>query len=251
MKPLTLARGPLRVPAVRGLLVLCAMAPALPQPAAAQRTAADSAAILLAAAVDLQARGELETAQLLHSLILESFPGTAAAESAEARLGVIAKDRSRSGGEIELKVWSALFGLWQGLAIPDAMNAGNTGYGVGLLAGACYGMLRLAAPLVADQTGWVLLPPAMMGTYAAYPFSMLVTAGTMVVVSLVAGWESSSAFDLTGRQEKSPWLRSSQLKIREIQDEITKRAAHDQRLPALLSLLALAVGCVLTFVVFW
>ena len=141
MKPLTLARGPLRVPAVRGLLVLCAMAPALPQPAAAQRTAADSAAILLAAAVDLQARGELETAQLLHSLILESFPGTAAAESAEARLGVIAKDRSRSGGEIELRVWSALFGLWQGLAIPDAINAGNTGYGIGLLAGAPAGFL--------------------------------------------------------------------------------------------------------------
>ena len=122
---------------------------------------------------------------------------------------------------------------------------------IGLLAGACYGMLRLTAPLVAEQTGWVLLPPAMMGTYAAYPFSMLVTAGTMVGVSLVAGWDSGSAFDLTGRQEKSAWLRSSQLKIRQIQDEISSHARRDQRLPALLSLLALAVGCVLTFVVFW
>lgn len=157
LKPLTLARGPLRVPArpvrpaplrfrcpgglVRGLLVLCAAAPALPQPAAAQRAAADSAAILLAAAADLQARGELETAQLLHSLILESFPGTAAAESAEARLGGFAKDRSRSGGEIELKVWSALFGLWQGLAIPDAMDAGSPVRGIGLLVGAPAGFL--------------------------------------------------------------------------------------------------------------
>ena len=135
MKPLTLARAPLPV------LVLCAMAPALPQPAAAQRTAADSAAILLAAAVDLQARGELETAQLLHSLILESFAGTAAAESAEVRLGVIAKDRSRSGGEIELRVWSALFGLWQGLLIPEAMGAGSAGHGIGLLVGAPGGFL--------------------------------------------------------------------------------------------------------------
>lgn len=123
------------------VLVLCAMAPALPQPAAAQRSAADSAAILLAAAVDLQARGELETAQLLHSLILESFPGTAAAESAEVRLGIIAKDRSRSGGEIELRVWSALFGLWQGLLIPDAMDAGSMGHGIGLLVGAPGGFL--------------------------------------------------------------------------------------------------------------
>ena len=47
---------------------------------------------------------------------------------------------------------------------------------IGLLAGAAYGILRMAAPLVAEQTGWVLLPPVMMGTYAAYPFSMLVTA---------------------------------------------------------------------------
>ena len=122
---------------------------------------------------------------------------------------------------------------------------------IGLLAGACYGMLRLAAPLVADQTGWVLLPPAMMNTYAAYPFSMLVTAATMVGVSLLAGWDGGGAFDLTGRQEKSAWLRSSQLKIRQIQDEIARRAPQDQRLPALLSLLALAVGCILTFVVFW
>ena len=122
---------------------------------------------------------------------------------------------------------------------------------IGLLAGAAYGILRMAAPLVAEQTGWILLPAAMMGTYAAYPFSMLVTAATMVLVSLVAGWESGSASDLTSRQEESAWLRSSQLRIRQIQAEISKHAPQGQRLPALLSTLALAVGCVLTFVVFW
>ena len=122
---------------------------------------------------------------------------------------------------------------------------------IGLLAGAAYGILRMAAPLVAEQTGWVLLPAAMMGTYAAYPFSMLVTAGTMVLVSQVAGWESGRASDLTSRQEESAWLRSSQLKIRQIQEKISRRAPQGQRLPALLSTLALAVGCVLTFVVFW
>ena len=122
---------------------------------------------------------------------------------------------------------------------------------IGLLAGASYGILRMAAPLVAEQTGWVLLPAAMMGTYAAYPFSMLVTAATMVLVSQVAGWESGRASDLTSRQEESAWLRSSQLKIRQIQEKISRRAPQGQRLPALLSTLALAVGCVLTFVVFW
>ena len=122
---------------------------------------------------------------------------------------------------------------------------------IGLLAGAAYGILRMAAPLVAEQTGWVLLPPVMMGTYAAYPFSMLVTAATMVLVSQVTGWESGKASDLTNRQEESAWLRSSQLRIRQIQEEIAKRAPQGQRLPALLSTLALAVGCLLTFVVFW
>ena len=122
---------------------------------------------------------------------------------------------------------------------------------IGLLAGAAYGILRMAAPLVAEQTGWVLLPPVMMGTYAAYPFSMLVTAATMVLVSQVTGWESGRASDLTSRQEESAWLRSSQLKIRQIQEKISRRAPQGQRLPALLSTLALAVGCVLTFVVFW
>ena len=122
---------------------------------------------------------------------------------------------------------------------------------IGLLAGASYGILRMAAPLVAEQTGWVLLPPVMMGTYAAYPFSMLVTAATMVLVSQVTGWESGRASDLTSRQEESAWLRSSQLKIRQIQEKISRRAPQGQRLPALLSTLALAVGCVLTFVVFW
>ena len=122
---------------------------------------------------------------------------------------------------------------------------------IGLLAGAAYGILRMAAPLVAEQTGWVLLPPVMMGTYAAYPFSMLVTAATMVLVSQVAGWESGRASDLTSRQEESAWLRSSQLKIRQIQEKISRRAPQGQRLPALLSTLALAVGCLLTFVVFW
>ena len=135
---------------------------------------------------------------------------------------------------------------------------------IGLLAGASYGILRMAAPLVAEQTGWVLLPAAMMGTYAAYPFSMLVTAATMVLVSQVAGWEradhqpsacsaplTAEHRTLTSRQEESAWLRSSQLKIRQIQEKISRRAPQGQRLPALLSTLALAIGCVLTFVVFW
>ena len=122
---------------------------------------------------------------------------------------------------------------------------------IGLVVGATYGMLRLVAPMVAETTGWVLLPPVMMGTYAAYPFSMAVTAGTMLLVSRMVGWESGSVPALSYRQEKSGWLRSSQLTIRRLQAEIAKDAPRGQRLPALLSILALTAGCLLTFVVFW
>ncbi len=122
---------------------------------------------------------------------------------------------------------------------------------IGLLAGATYGILRLVAPVVAEKTGWVLLPPVMMGTYAAYPFSMGVTAGTMLLVSWIVGWESGGASALSNRQEKSTWLRSSQLTIRRLQAEVATDTPQGQRLPALLSILVLAAGCLLTFVVFW
>ena len=122
---------------------------------------------------------------------------------------------------------------------------------IGLLVGAAYGILRMAAPVVAEQTGWVLLPPVMMGTYAAYPFSMAVTAGTMLVVSRITGWEADRPEALSSRQEKSAWLRSSQLMIRRIQAEAAHGAPQGQLLPALLSILALTAGCVLTFVIFW
>ena len=56
---------------------------AAPRPAAAQLTAADSAAVLLAAAEGLRNRGEIETSEVLYGLIAESFPGTSSAEAAQ------------------------------------------------------------------------------------------------------------------------------------------------------------------------
>ena len=129
---------------LRGLLLLALFAAALsaPRPASAQLTRADTAAVLLAAAEDFANRGADDVAEALYRHILERFPGTVAAETARTRLEVVTGRQSQAGGEVELKVWSALYGLWQGVALPLAFNADDAEvYGLGLLVGGPAGFL--------------------------------------------------------------------------------------------------------------
>ena len=129
---------------LRGLLLLALFAAALsaPRPASAQLTRADTAAVLLAAAEDFANRGADDVAEALYRHILERFPGTVAAETARTRLEDVTGRQSQAGGEVELKVWSALYGLWQGVALPLAFNADDAEvYGLGLLVGGPAGFL--------------------------------------------------------------------------------------------------------------
>ena len=129
---------------LRGLLLLALFAAALsaPRPASAQLTRADSAAVLLSAAEDFANRGADDIAEALYRHILERFPGTVAAETARTRLEVVTGRQSQAGGEVELKVWSSLYGLWQGVAIPLAASADDAEvYGLGLLVGGPAGFL--------------------------------------------------------------------------------------------------------------
>ena len=129
---------------LRGLLLLALSAAALsaPRPASAQLTRADSAAVLLAAAEDFANRGADDVAEALYGHILERFPGTVAAETARTLLEVVTGRQSQAGGEVELKVWSSLYGLWQGVAIPLAASADDAEvYGLGLLVGGPAGFL--------------------------------------------------------------------------------------------------------------
>ncbi|MDE2875220.1 MAG: hypothetical protein OXU69_05890 [Gemmatimonadota bacterium] len=129
---------------LRGLLLLALAAAALsaPRPASAQLTRTDTAAALLAVAEDFENRGSHDIAEALYRHILERFPGTAAAETARTRLEAVTSRQSRAGGEVELKVWSTLYGLWQGIAIPLAADAdGPEVYGLGLLVGGPAGFL--------------------------------------------------------------------------------------------------------------
>lgn len=108
-----------------------------PHRAAAQVTRADSAAVLLGAAADLEQRGEQDAAETLYRYIADRFDGTSAAETARAWLGEVGAAQSLGGGETELKVWSTTYGIWLGIAVPAALSAdGPEPYGAGLLLGA-------------------------------------------------------------------------------------------------------------------
>ena len=110
---------------------------------AQQVTRSDSAAIFLEAARMLEARGQGAAADAIYQLILERFPDTFAADAARSRVRVPVTDRvSTSSGAVELKVWSTLYGLWLGVAVPAAFGANDSeAYGVGLLVGGPVGFL--------------------------------------------------------------------------------------------------------------
>lgn len=118
---------------------------------------------------------------------------------------------------------------------------------IGLAVGTLYGVLRLLAPLIAEHFAVAVLPRALVNTYMAYPFSMLLTGSVMVLVSAFAGWEPRG-ISLVEHQEQSPWLRTSQLAVRELQEEEDTSA---RALPAYLAVALVAVGCLLSFVVLW
>jgi len=118
----------------------------------------------------------------------------------------------------------------------------------GLLAGACYGILRLAAPLIAAKWGVAILPPVMLNTYAAYPMAMLITAAAMLVTSLWTGWQPCDESAIDSHQEQSKWLKPSQQAIRSLEQTSGHRSAI---LPAILAITVVGIGCSICFILFW
>ncbi len=125
------------------LLVLLLLAlGARPRDASAQVSAADSAAVLLEAADRFAADGDVDVARALYRFVVENFPDTPAAGQAAARLDTVKETGTAGGGRVELQVWSTLYGLWLGVAIPGAFGAdGPEPYGVGLLLGGPLGFV--------------------------------------------------------------------------------------------------------------
>lgn len=113
-----------------------------PRPAHGQPTAADSAAVLLGVARDLEGERRDQLARSLYSLIVERYPDTPAAVHARERLDALEPRMEAGSGRTELVVWSTLYGLWLGVAVPAALGVdAPEPYGLGLLIGGPGGFL--------------------------------------------------------------------------------------------------------------
>lgn len=120
---------------VVGISAALTLATATPTPGSAQVAPADSAAVLLETAQEFAARGEGDVARALYRYILQRWPDSAAARTAEGRLAA-AGSSDPGEGATELQVWSTLYGLFLGVAVPTALGAENSeAFGVGLLLG--------------------------------------------------------------------------------------------------------------------
>ena len=117
---------------------------------------------------------------------------------------------------------------------------------IALAVGVTYGALRLLAPSVAESWGVAILPRFMLENYGSYVLSVALTAGTMVVMSLFLGWEPRKA---PLHEEAGGWLRSSQLQVSQIKP--ASAAPGSKLWPVVLAVAVIAIGVVLTFVVFW
>lgn len=113
-----------------------------PSTASAQDAPIDTAAVLYDVARQLEAEGRIEQARMLYRLIRERYPGAYAAETARVRLIETTTHMAERSGGTELLVWSTLYGLWLGVAVPGSLSAdGAETYGLGLLVGGPAGFL--------------------------------------------------------------------------------------------------------------
>ena len=116
---------------------------------------------------------------------------------------------------------------------------------IGLLVGGGYGLATLMGPGLAAEHGVIILPAVMLNRFATAPISLLLTASTMVIASLVLGWEAQGELL---HEESAPWLRKSQQHMAQ-QTQAAPEAPP--RVPLLCGMMVLGVGVVLSFVVFW
>ena len=93
--------------------------------------------------------------------------------------------------------------------------------------------------------GVAILPPILVNNYASTVFSLIISAGAMLAVTAVRGWEPTReprSLDPEG------WLRASRAEAGAVAE-----SAHTERMaaPVLLGLGVAVAGAVLSFVVFW
>ena len=117
------------------LMLLAAGSFAGPRVARAQTSRADSAAVLLQTARQLEAAGNRAAAEALLRDLLRNFGDTPAAAEARGQVPAQPGEAERSG-RLELIAWGTIYGAFLGLAVPAALGVDNvSAYGAGLLIG--------------------------------------------------------------------------------------------------------------------
>lgn len=91
----------------------------------------------------------------------------------------------------------------------------------------------------------MVVPAVLLDRFVTAPASLLLTIGTMFIMSLILGLESRS--DLC-HEEKSAWLQQSQ---QQVVQAVDTDAASNSRVPLLCRQGILRLGLVLSFVVVW
>ena len=114
----------------------------------------------------------------------------------------------------------------------------------GLLAGVAYGVMFLVSRAIAEEWEVAILAWPLSNKYAVAPVSMLLTAGTMVVVSLFCGWERVGQLRAT---DKTGWLAESRQQVQELSTE----GSSSSHTPLVWGMLVAIIGIVLSFFVFW
>ena len=116
---------------------------------------------------------------------------------------------------------------------------------IGLSCGVIYGIVRMLTPVCVEHFNVSFLPAIMLNEAASYIWSMVITAGTMFVYSLFAGWETEHKLR---HLERAGWLRNSQLEVTHITSDPEPAFT---KLPFLLGIAVVLLGMYLSFVVFW
>lgn len=113
---------------------------------------------------------------------------------------------------------------------------------IGLLVGVSYGFARLILTKLAVSHGISLFPPVFLNSFASYPITVLLTTSSMVIVSLVLGWEPATqtiaSNDITVNQSSFLGETPSESRVREL-------------LPSVLGITVLVIGAGLSFILFW
>ncbi|MFW6078530.1 MAG: tetratricopeptide repeat protein [Gemmatimonadota bacterium] len=163
---------------------------------------ADTAAVLLDVAIGLEEAGRSELAAELYRLILDRYPESPAADEVRRRFAERGAVEPEEDGRVELMVWSTLYGLWLGVAVPGALSAdGPEPYGLGLLLGGPAGLiashLYTRDRFIGDGDASVLTFAGTWGTWQGLGWQMALDLGVGTETRCVTDVDPPQCFETT------------------------------------------------------